>query len=285
MTTIQAWKVETAALLKEAGLASTADLDARLLLQMATGYDQAKQILLYDRVLTDAQLHKLSSIREDRLRHKPMAYILGCKEFYGRNFLVDERTLIPRPDTETLIESVIAFSKGKQHSPSIIDLCCGSGCIGVTLALELDANVTLSDISEDALSVARENAKRLLSKPVTFLQGDLLSPTDKIYDIIVSNPPYLTAAWCDEVSNEVRWEPRLALEGFSEDGLGLIRKLVKESGNHLCCGGALFLECDYRQAKDVAELLSSHRFTDVCIERDLSGRDRVVWGVLACTNS
>lgn len=285
MQTIQAWKVETVALLRAAGLGSTCNLDARLLLQKATGLDQARQILLYDRQLTESQREALASIRDERLRHKPMAYILGRKEFFGRDFLVDERTLIPRPDTETLIEAVIKFSKKRYHAPSLIDVCTGSGCIGITLALELGAEVTLCDISEGALAVAAENAKRLLSKPVTILQGNLLSPADKNYDIIVSNPPYLTAAWCDEVSQEVRWEPRLALEGFHEDGLALIRTLVDESVNHLASGGALFLECDYRQAKEVASLLASRRFSDVSIERDLSGRDRVVWGVLACTNS
>ncbi len=266
-------------------MSSTADLDARLLLAKVTGFDQARQILLYDQVLDEGQLQRLASLREERIRHKPMAYILRCKEFFGRNFLVDERVLIPRPDTETLIETVIAFASKHRRTPSIIDVCTGSGCIGITLALELDAEVTLSDISEEALSVAKENANRLVSKPLAWLQGDLLSPTDKNYDIIVSNPPYLTASWCDGVSREVQWEPRLALEGFQDDGLKLIRTLVKQSASHLVEGGALFLECDYRQAKDVALLLSAHRFRDVTIECDLSGRDRVVWGVLACTNS
>ena len=283
--TIQAWKVETVALLKGAGLDSTADLDARLLLQQATGFDQGKQILFFNQPLTDAQLESLGSLRKARLDYKPMAYILGHKEFYGRDFLVDERVLIPRADTETLIEAVLAYAKDKSGKPSIIDVCTGSGCIGITLALELGSVVTLSDLSEGALAVAQENALRLVPRPLTFLQGDLLSPADEIYDIIVSNPPYLTASWCDEVAPEVQWEPRMALEGFCMDGLELIRTLVKESRDHLAVGGALFLECDYRQAKAVGQLLAANRFTNVCIEKDLAGRERVVWGVLACTNS
>lgn len=283
--TIQAWKNETAALLGEAGLQSTASLDARLLLQQATGLDQGQQILLFDQVLTDSQLSILRTYREERLHHKPMAYILGRKEFYGRLYSVDQRVLIPRPDTETLIEAVLAYAKDKEGTLSIVDVCTGSGCIGITLALELDACVTLTDLSEGSLAVAQANVEHLGARAVTFLQGDLLSPSDKNYDIIVSNPPYLTAAWCDEVSPEVQWEPRQALEGFGGDGLALIRKLVDQSLGHLVGGGALFLECDYRQAKEVAQLLVSHRFTNVCIERDLSGRERVVWGTLACTNS
>lgn len=283
--TIQAWKVETAALLKGAGLEVTPDLDARLLLQQVTGFDQGRQILYFDKVLSDAQLDSLASLRKARLEHKPMAYILGRKEFYGRDFQVDERVLIPRSDTETLIEAVLAFAKDKNDTPTIIDVCTGSGCIGITLALELGSDVTLTDLSEGALAVAQANARRLVSRPLTFLHGDLLSPTDKIYDIIVSNPPYLTSSWCDEVAFEVQWEPRLALEGFSLDGLELIRTLVIQSLDHLAAGGALFLECDYRQAETVKQLLVSSRFTNVCIEKDLAGRERVVWGVLACTNS
>jgi release factor glutamine methyltransferase len=126
--------------------------------------------------------------------------------------------LIPRPDTETLIDAVIGYSRKRYRAPSIIDVCTGSGCIGITLALELDAEITLCDISEGPCP-SQGNAKRLLTKPVTILQGNLLSPTDANYDIIVSNPPYLTTSWCDEVSQEVRWEPRLALEGFMRTGL------------------------------------------------------------------
>lgn len=284
--TVQQWKRSTASRLMDGSVDQSPDLDARLLLQNVTGLDQIQQILRADQTLTDEELSKLETMVLQRLSHRPMAYILGSREFYGRDFHVDERVLIPRPDTEILVEQVLAFSRKLNRSEdlSIIDVCTGSGAIGITLALELGCQVTLTDISPAALEVAKANAERLGAK-VTMLQGDLLSPAGGKYDIIVSNPPYLTQLWCDQVSKEVAWEPRLALDGREEDGLGLIRTLVQQSTEHLDQGGALFLECDYRQAPGVAALLGEHQFAEVGTERDLAFLERVVWGVLACTSN
>lgn len=284
--TVQQWKRSTASRLMDGSVDQSPDLDARLLLQNVTGLDQIQQILRADQTLTDEELSKLETMVLQRLSHRPMAYILGSREFYGRDFHVDERVLIPRPDTEILVEQVLAFSRKLNRSEdlSIIDVCTGSGAIGITLALELGCQVTLTDISPAALEVAKANAERLGAK-VTMLQGDLLSPAGGKYDIIVSNPPYLTQLWCDQVSKEVAWEPRLALDGREEDGLGLTRTLVQQSTEHLDQGGALFLECDYRQAPGVAALLGEHQFAEVGTERDLAFLERVVWGVLACTSN
>ncbi len=284
--TVQQWKRSTASRLMDGSVDQSPDLDARLLLQNVTGLDQIQQILRADQTLTDEELSKLETMVLQRLSHRPMAYILGSREFYGRDFHVDERVLIPRPDTEILVEQVLAFARKLNRSEdlSIIDVCTGSGAIGITLALELGCQVTLTDISPAALEVAKANAERLGAK-VTMLQGDLLSPAGGKYDIIVSNPPYLTQLWCDQVSKEVAWEPRLALDGREEDGLGLIRTLVQQSTEHLDQGGALFLECDYRQAPGVAALLGEHQFAEVGTERDLAFLERVVWGVLACTSN
>ena len=284
--TVQQWKRSTASRLMDGSVDQSRDLDARLLLQNVTGLDQIQQILRADQTLTDEELSKLETMVLQRLSHRPMAYILGSREFYGRDFHVDERVLIPRPDTEILVEQVLAFARKLNRSEdlSIIDVCTGSGAIGITLALELGCQVTLTDISPAALEVAKANAERLGAK-VTMLQGDLLSPAGGKYDIIVSNPPYLTQLWCDQVSKEVAWEPRLALDGREEDGLGLIRTLVQQSTEHLDQGGALFLECDYRQAPGVAALLGEHQFAEVGTERDLAFLERVVWGVLACTSN
>lgn len=284
--TVQQWKRSTASRLMDGSVDQSPDLDARLLLQNVTGLDQIQQILRADQTLTDEELSKLETMVLQRLSHRPMAYILGSREFYGRDFHVDERVLIPRPDTEILVEQVLAFARKLNRSEdlSIIDVCTGSGAIGITLALELGCQVTLTDISPAALEVAKANAERLGAK-VTMLQGDLLSPAGGKYDIIVSNPPYLTQLWCDQVSKEVAWEPRLALDGREEDGLGLTRTLVQQSTEHLDQGGALFLECDYRQAPGVAALLGEHQFAEVGTERDLAFLERVVWGVLACTSN
>ncbi len=284
--TVQQWKRSTASRLKDGSLDQSAELDARLLLEKVTGLDQIQQILNYDQPLTEENLLTLETLVQMRLSHRPIAYILGSKEFYGREFSVDERVLIPRADTEILVEQVLAFAHKKRmgNTLSIIDVCTGSGAVGITLALELGCHVTLTDISSEALMVAKANAETL-GADVQVKQGDLLSPAEGKYDIIVSNPPYLTETWCDQVSKEVAWEPRLALDGKEDDGLGLIRTLVKQSTGRLNRGGALFLECDYRQASEVADLLKAHRFEEVARVRDLAFLERVVWGVLACTSN
>ncbi|HPB41916.1 MAG TPA: peptide chain release factor N(5)-glutamine methyltransferase, partial [Sphaerochaeta sp.] len=207
---------------------------------------------------------------------RPIAYIIGSKEFYGRSFYVDERVLIPRPDTEILVETVLkAIEDGVVSSEDpIIDVGTGSGAVGITLAAELDCMVLLSDISCDALDVARINSRRILGRELETIASDLL-PLGRKYGIIVSNPPYLTDEWVAAVDQNVRSEPDLALRGFGEDGLDIIRALVAESSNH----GSLFIECDYRQTKQVAGLFEEHGFTNISIQRDLQGLERVVWGV------
>jgi len=280
--TIDGWKRETVVLLDEAGLTSSPSLDARLLLQMVTGLDQAAQLVHHRRLLSEAELETLAVLRAKRLDHQPMAYIRGIKEFWGRTFTVDRRVLIPRADTETLVEAVLAYARtkaGEEYLP-IIDLCTGSGAVGITLAAELAVEVTLSDKSVDALAVADHNARRLLSRPLPLVEDDLLYNSEAKYGIIVSNPPYLTPVWIEEVSREVGWEPRMALDGMSADGLALIRILIEQSTEHLKDGGALFLECDSRQVEEIARLMRSASFAEVQVVRDLGGLERVVWGIL-----
>ncbi len=272
-------------LLRENSITETPDLEARLLVEQATGLSQVDQILHSDRTLDEHEVILFEKLLTERLHFRPMAYILGNKEFFGRPFLVDERTLIPRPDTETLVEVALLHARDRGGKLSIIDVCTGSGCVGITLACELGYDVTLSDISPDALQVAKKNALQLVGHELPTIQGNLLSTLCDKYDIIVSNPPYLTATWCDEVSNEVKKEPRLALEGFADDGLLLIRGLVEQSTLHLHDGGALMMECDYRQVAEVRKIMLASGFHTVQSEYDLSGRERVVWGMYNCTSS
>lgn len=274
--TLNAWIAETKNLFIEQGVSDTPGLDARLLLGHATGYDQGRQIVNAGEELAIHQLDLLENLRSQRLAGRPIAYIIGSKEFYGRSFYVDERVLIPRPDTEILVETVLkAIEDGVVSSEdSIIDVGTGSGAVGITLAAELDCMVLLSDISCDALDVARINSRRILGRELETIASDLL-PLGRKYGIIVSNPPYLTDEWVAAVDQSVRSEPDLALRGFGEDGLDIIRALVAESSNH----GSLFIECDYRQTKQVAGLFEEHGFTNISIQRDLQGLERVVWGV------
>lgn len=274
--TLKAWIAETRNLFIGRGIGDTPDLDARLLLEHTTGYDQSGQIVNAAEELSAHQLDLLENLRNQRLEGRPIAYIIGSKEFYGRSFYVDERVLIPRPDTEILVEAVLEAIKSGLVSfeDPIIDVGTGSGAVGITLASELDCMVLLSDISSDALDVARINSRRILGRELETIASDLL-PLGRKYGIIVSNPPYLTDEWVAAVDQSVRYEPTLALRGFGEDGLDIIRALVAQSSNH----GSLFVECDYRQAKKVAELFEEHGFTNITMERDLQGLERVVWGV------
>ena len=274
--TFKAWSAETKNLFIEQGISDTSDLDARLLLEHATGYDQSRQIVNAAEELSGHQLELLENLRNQRLEGRPIAYIIGSKEFYGRSFYVDERVLIPRPDTEILIEAVLEAIKNGLVSceDPIIDVGTGSGAVGITLASELGCRVLLSDISSDALDVARINSRRILDRELETIASDLL-PLGRKYGIIVSNPPYLTDEWVAAVDRSVTYEPALALRGFGKDGLDVNRALVAQSSNH----GSLFVECDYRQARKVAELFEKHGFTNITIERDLQGLERVVWGV------
>lgn len=284
-TSVQELKAFCTQTLRQADMTESADLEARLLVEKVTALDQIQQILHSDRLLEEDQICLVKALLEERLKGRPMAYILGYKDFYGRSFLVDERVLIPRPDTETLVEVALHHAKSKNRRLSIIDVCTGSGCVGITLACELGYDVTLSDISPDALAVAKSNAMALVGHPLEQLQGDLLSPLTDKYDIIVSNPPYLTAQWCEEVSIDVKHEPRLALDGLGDDGLELIRTLVEESTHCLNDHGSLMLECDYRQVDEVKKIMASHGFASVKSEKDLTERERVVWGIYNCTNN
>ena len=284
-TSVGQCKTFCVASLRENNITETPELEARLLVEKATHLTHVQQILNPDKTLTEKELSTLKKLLAERLDSRPMAYILGYKEFYGRSFTVDERVLIPRPDTETLVEVALSHARGKDKKLSIIDVCTGSGCVGITLACELGYDVLLSDISYEALEVAQTNAVTLLGHTVQTIQGNLLSTHLDKYDIIVSNPPYLTQAWCDEVSADVKKEPRLALEGFDSDGLSLIRVLVEQSITRLLDGGALILECDYRQVAEIKSLLLASGFTMVASERDLSGKERVVWGIHNCTNN
>ncbi|MBQ0070808.1 MAG: peptide chain release factor N(5)-glutamine methyltransferase, partial [Spirochaetales bacterium] len=251
-------------------------LEARLLLEHA-GYSVIKQITDNQAEVEETKVLQALSEMEKRVSGYPMAYILGEKEFWGLTFHVDERVLIPRPDTETLVET--ALSLAKEADGRILDLCTGSGAIATALAHSLKRPVAMSDLSEDALTVARENYIRLIGEEPDARQGDLLSPwKGERFSLIVSNPPYLTDGWYEIVDEDVKKEPKTAFIGFGEDGLDLIRQIVEDAPAHLETNGYLAFECDYRQCQELSLLLAQKGFTGVNIVQDLSGTARVVYG-------
>lgn len=212
---------------------------------------------------------------ERREKHIPLEYITNETEFMGLPFYVDENVLIPRQDTECLVEEVLKISEGKD----VLDLCTGSGCIGISLAvLGKCRSVTLSDISAEALAVAEKNAGTNHAD-VTVLESDLFKNIDRKFDVIVSNPPYIRTEEIGKLMPEVRdYEPRLALDG-REDGLLFYRSIIRESSRFLRPGGALCFEIGYNQGEAVREQMLAAGFAQVVIKKDLAGLDRIVQGL------
>lgn len=218
-----------------------------------------------------AEYKGLLARRAERI---PLEYLIHETEFMGLPFFVNEHVLIPRQDTECLVEEVLQVSNGKD----VLDLCCGSGCIGVSLAvLGQCQSVTMTDISREALRVARRNAVKNHAA-VDTVQSDLFSGLKGKFDIIVSNPPYIPTDEIDELMPEVRdYEPRLALDGAG-DGLFFYRSIIKESRYFLEKGGVLCFEIGCSQAESVVALMEQAGFTGVTVKKDLAGLDRIVRG-------
>lgn len=265
-----------------------AKTDARQLLLAAFHLDAVHYLLNRMQELEDnehnAACTKLyHSMLEKRRSHVPVQQILGCQEFMGMEFYVNNHVLIPRQDTETLVELVL--EERQDASKTVLDLCTGSGCIAISLAVKGGyAFVTATDISEEALCVAQRNADTLLSdtQRIEFFQGDLFAALGDgmhRFDIITSNPPYIPTEVIKTLEPEVReHEPMLALDG-TEDGLHYYRRIASEAGKYLSPGGAVYLEIGYDQGAAVSRLLTDAGFEQVRVCKDLPGKDRVVCAI------
>ena len=253
-------------------------LEARVLLSFL-GFSPLKQITDKNEEVSQKTADEATSMMKKRASGYPMAYITGVKEFWGMEFKVNDNVLIPRPDTETLVEVAVDLYIENNLQGEILDLCTGSGAVATAIAKELEKDVKLSDISPSAAETAKENYERLIGRTADIRVGDLFEKWEGCkFSLIVSNPPYLTDTWCNEVDEEVKKEPRLALYGFDEDGLGIIRRIIANSGKFLEKGGYIALECDYRQCSILAKLLETEGYSGVNIKKDLAGKDRVVYG-------
>ena len=254
------------------------DLEARLIINLVTGFDDVYQIINKDYELDSSQVTQIYSLVEKRLNNVPYNYICGTKEFYSRDFIVNENVLIPRPETELLVELAIEYLKDIKNA-KVLDLCTGSGCIGISIKKEIDINLTLSDISPKALECAKMNLDKHEVAATLMLSDIYQSFKDEQFDLIVTNPPYLTEQWYSIVSEEVKKEPKTALVGFGEDGLDLIRAIIKDTSKHLKENGLFLLECDFRQTQECANILENSGFINVQIHNDLTHRQRVVSGI------
>jgi release factor glutamine methyltransferase len=278
MTTVREALVEATKRLSEV---ETPFLDATLLLAHTLGVSKEKLLASYPEEIPLSALNEFDNCLNKRLAGYPVSYIRKKKEFFGLPFFVDERVLVPRPDTETLVEIVlekIDEIEEKQKPLKIIDVGTGSGCIAITLKhLRPQIHITASDISKAALAVCQINCKHLLAEPLPLIESDLFSDIAGTYDIIVSNPPYLTY---NEVQGMVarHWpEPQNALDG-GFDGLDTIRILIKEGIFYLNPGGRLYLEVGIDQIQTIEGLFREHKYENIYSYPDLSHRHRVVGG-------
>jgi release factor glutamine methyltransferase len=243
-------------------------LNAEHLLAHTLGLKRMELYLQFDRPLGEAERAPLRELVRRRGAREPLQHILGAVEFHGRSFACDPRALIPRPETEQLVELALELLRGRPQ-PSILDVGTGSGVIALTLAAEAPAAaVTATDLSPDALALASGNAGRLgLTERVRFVQADLLPADGGAFDLIAANLPYIPAREIDSLSPEVLRDPRSALDG-GPDGLDLIRRLVADAPARLAADGALVLEIGAGQDAAVTALLEASKYRDISVRRD-----------------
>ena len=254
-----------------------AELDARLLLEEVCGTDRNDLLVHGDREIAPEQSERYLDFIHRRQKHEPLQQITGYQEFMGLRFKVTPDVLIPRQDTEILVEEVMRYLHDGMH---ILDMCTGSGCILLSLLkYSNDCEGTGCDISEPALKVAEENAE-MLSLNASFVQSNLFENISGKYEFIVSNPPYIPTGVIPTLMEEVRdHEPVSALDG-REDGLYFYREIVEKAGEYLYPGGMLFFEIGYDQAEKVSSLMREAGYQEVTVCKDLAGLDRVVYGTL-----
>ena len=283
LTLKQLYKVGTVKLAEE-GIEEFS-LDAWYLLEYVTGVSKAMYFAEPERAVSEENADRYIDCIRRRAAHIPLQHITGEQEFMGYPFCVNEHVLIPRQDTEILVEEAIQVMRPKMK---VLDMCTGSGCIVLSILKMCREKYYMTDlqgigagVSEEALKVARENGRRL-GVPVTWIQSDLFAkiPEEEKYDVIVSNPPYIETAVIDTLQEEVRLhDPYIALDG-KEDGLYFYRRIISEAGKYLKPQGKLMFEIGCDQAEAVEELMKNAGYEQITVKKDLAGLDRVVYGTL-----
>lgn len=268
-----------AAILADAGI-TDAEYDSFALLEYITGMDRTAYILNGSKSVPEDTAERYDAVIDRRSSHIPLQHITGQAWFYGRGFNVNSDVLVPRQDTEVLVSEALKVINAKD---SVLDMCTGSGCIIITLALEKELGRALgADISEAALKVASGNREKLGADDVTFVKSNIFSDInvndDELFDVIVSNPPYIATGEIETLTEEVRiHDPYIALDGL-EDGLHFYREITQQSMNYIKSGGWLLYEIGCTQAHDVSDIMSEYGYSNIKVIKDLAGLDRVVMG-------
>lgn len=257
--------------LKDSGIEEY-QLDAWYLLEYVTGISKASYYGDPNRELSAAQAEEYRKCIEKRSERIPLQHITGVQEFMGHEFFVNEHVLIPRQDTEILVEHALdKVEDGKK----VLDMCTGSGCILLSILKRYQVQGTGADISSEALQVAERNRKHLALPQVEWLQSDLFEKIEEKYDVIVSNPPYIQTGVIESLQEEVRLhDPYIALDG-KEDGLYFYRRIIEDAKAYLEDGGWLLFEIGYDQAETVTRLMEQTGYSEIHVKKDLSGLDRV----------
>lgn len=265
--------------LKEAGIAES-QTDSWLLAEYILGVRRQDIFLTPDKCVSEELAQKYMQAVKRRAAHVPLQHITGHQQFMDFDFIVNGDVLIPRPETELLVEQVVSYIKecfsDENKTVKVLDMCTGTGCIAISVNKMCDnAKVWAADVSDKALKVALENNTRNQGN-VTFIKSDLFTNIKEKYDIIISNPPYIPTEEISSLMEEVRdYEPSLALDG-SNDGLKFYRKICKMAEGFLNEHGKIFFEIGYDQGKTVPELLRENGFTNIQVLKDLSGNNRMV---------
>jgi release factor glutamine methyltransferase len=266
----------------EAGIAA-ARLEAQILLAHVLGCSRVQLYTGFDKPLGEAELASYRALIKRRLAGEPVPYLVGETEFWGLPFHVEPSVLVPRPDTETVIEVVRAARPDRASPCRILDLCTGSGVIAVSLAREYAAaQIIATELSPPAAALARKNAARnAVADRVDIREGDLFAPVaGERFDVIAANPPYIASSVIPTLSAEVRREPAMALDG-GRDGLAFYDRICAEARSHLVARGALVVEHGYDQADAVRSRFAAAGFTDIKLVSDLGKNPRVTWGIAA----
>lgn len=272
---------EGEAQLRQAGIEEAA-LDARLLLEYVCGTDRNTLLAHGEREVSEAEYERYSGLIAQRASHIPLQHLTGEQEFMGLTFMVNNKVLVPRQDTEVLVEEAL---RHLHDGIRILDVGTGSGCILLSLLrYSNDCTGTGVDLSKEALAVARENYRRLLEQrpdmEACFIESDLFAEllTGQQYEMIISNPPYIRTDVINTLMPEVReHEPWMALDGQA-DGLYFYREITSQAGKYLTRGGMLFYEIGYDQAEDVCKIMEREGFREIEVVKDFAGLDRVVYG-------
>ena len=267
--------IEYKKLLKENNF-DTYSLDVEVLLMNVTGFSKTQLYLNTDYILKTEEYEKFKEFFDRRLKNEPIAYIIEKCEFMGMNFLLNNHTLIPRPDTEILVEKAIEIID-KNNFNTALDIGTGSGAIAISLAKYCNINVTALDVNNKAIEMAKKNADINNVQNIEFIQSDIFEKINNKYDIIVSNPPYIKTKDIKTLEKNVKdYEPILALDG-GKSGLIFYEKITNNAIKYLNKNGYLMFEIGYDQAKNVKNIMENNNFYNITVLKDLSGHDRVIF--------